>query len=156
EDPEDPWWLRTDPELLRGGLHTLRTGTLAQAVGSYGSWSDRPALVSGPPRMILSPVRPLTRIGTPAGHIAYDPYCPAAPRRRAAPAVDPRVRAADPPSGPHTVPMRRSSLAAAAAAALSAAVFTAACGGSSVPQSEADSTGISTSGVGTVTATPDT
>ncbi len=52
--------------------------------------------------------------------------------------------------------MRRSSLAAAAAAALSAAVFTAACGGSSVPQSEADSTGISTSGVGTVTATPDT
>jgi len=74
EDPEDPWWLRTDPELLRGGLHTLRTGTLAQVVGSYGSWSDRQVLVSGSPRMIRSTVRHLTRIGTPADNIAYDPY----------------------------------------------------------------------------------
>lgn len=53
--------------------------------------------------------------------------------------------------------MRRSSTVAVTAAALATALVTAACGGSSAgPLSEADSTGISTSGVGTVTATPDT
>lgn len=53
--------------------------------------------------------------------------------------------------------MRRSSFAAAAAAALSAAVLTAGCGStSSALPAGADSTGISTSAVGTVTAAPDT
>ncbi|WP_416876058.1 globin domain-containing protein [Kitasatospora sp. SC0581] len=61
--------------LLTGGLLTggLLTGELPDAVGRFGPWTGREAVLSGPPAMVRRGVGVLLRAGVPAELIRHDP-----------------------------------------------------------------------------------
>lgn len=69
EHDVDPGAARAQPE----GIHLAHTGTLADVVTGYGSWSDRQVLVSGSPAMVRATVSALVMRGTPSEQIDWDP-----------------------------------------------------------------------------------
>ncbi len=52
----------------------VETGTLAEVVSRYGSWTDHDVLVCGSPSMIRATVTQMLVAGTPLDRIAYDPF----------------------------------------------------------------------------------
>jgi NAD(P)H-flavin reductase/hemoglobin-like flavoprotein len=70
----NPPWAGDYPDVAPPrGLHVRQTGTLAEVVTRYGSWSDRQILVSGGPQMVDATKAALIAKGAKAERIQHDP-----------------------------------------------------------------------------------
>lgn len=72
EETTDPWWLDPAPSPAEFGIEHL-IGTLADATGDYGVWTDRQVLIAGPPAMIDVTSTRLVARGVRRSQIQSDP-----------------------------------------------------------------------------------
>ncbi|WP_080796805.1 2-polyprenylphenol hydroxylase [Corynebacterium pacaense] len=66
----DEWWVQaTEASRPPRGLHLVQVGSLADAVTSYGTWSDREVLIAGPAEKTEGVRDAMIARGTPPGSI---------------------------------------------------------------------------------------
>ncbi len=72
EESTNPWWLTDDVEFARLGVEH-RIGTVGDVALAHGDFSERHALLAGPPEMVDNTRRSLIIAGVPASRIHSDP-----------------------------------------------------------------------------------
>lgn len=71
----DTWWVQaTEASRPPRGLHLVEVGSLADAVTSYGTWSDRKVLIAGAREKTKTIRSAMIHRGTPPGNIRCLPF----------------------------------------------------------------------------------